>query len=262
MVRRTICLAVVLVVGCAMAARAAETLESVEKKIAEQAGKYKTLQETMHMVSDMSFGEGMASKTTMETQMQAMRKGDKVLSRMDSKSKTVMKMGDQPAQTQEANMLAINDGEFVYTLTDAGGQKMAQKSKPDPKTAGDPLDVKRSFDAMRKSFNLKLLPDESVDGKDCWAIEAIAKDAKDPNMPIARTVSYYEKKTGIAVKAVSYDKAGKVASTMTISDVKVNADIPAERFVFKAPPGVEVMDMTKMGGMGEMPAVPHGNGEH
>ncbi len=260
--RRTIGLMMVLVAGCAMAARAAETLESVEKKIAEEVGKYKTLQYSMHMVSDMALGEQMSTKTSSDGQTQAMRKGDKVLSRMDSKSRMTTKMGDQPPQTQEVSSLMVNDGEYMYTLTEAAGQKMAHKSKPDPKMAGvDPLDTKKSFDTMRKDYNLKLLPDQAVDGKDCWVIEATPKDTKDPNMPIGRTVSFYEKKTGLPVKSVSYDKAGKVASTMTISDVKVNADIAAERFVFKAPPGVEVMDMTKMGGMGSTPAAPHSHND-
>jgi outer membrane lipoprotein-sorting protein len=259
MMRRTISLAVVLVAGCAMAARAAETLESVEKKIAEQAGKYKTLQYDTHMVSDMSIGEGMSSKSTMDGQVQAMRKAGKVLSRVDSKSRTTMKMGDAPAQTQEVSSLMVNDGQYVYTLTDVGGQKMAHKTKPDPKAAGaDPMDTKQTFDAMRKEFNLKILPDQTVDGKDCWVIEATAKDAKAPNTIVARMVMDYDKKTGLPVKSVSYDMAGKVSSTMTISDVKVNPEIPADRFVFKAPPGVEVMDMTKMGGMGSMPAMPPG----
>jgi outer membrane lipoprotein-sorting protein len=248
MMRRMVGIAVIVVVSCALSARAAETVESVAKKIGEQTAKYKSLQYSMHSVNE---GQAMVGKSTTTGQFQAMRKGEKTLSRMESKSS--QKIGEQ---TQEYVSTMINDGEFMYTITDAGGQKMAMKMKVDPKMAGaDPLDSESAFKAMGKDFNLKVLPDAAVDGKDAWVIEATPKDTKNPNMVMAKMVSYYDKKTGIPVKSLGYDKDGKVINTMVISDVKTNADISADRFVFKAPPGVEVMDMTKMPGMGgKMPA--------
>lgn len=255
MMRRVVGLAVVLALGSAATARAADTLESVEKKIADQTQKYKSLQYNMHMAGEMAIG-GMTSKTAMDGQFQAMRKGDKVLSRMDSKSRSAHKMGDQPEQTQEVSNVMVSDGEYMYTLTDTGAQTMARKQKSDPKMGGvDPLDSVSAFKAMSKDFNLKLLPDATVEGKDAWAIEATPKDTKNPNMPLSRMVTYYDKKTGVPVKSVGFGKEGKVVHTMVVTDVKVNADIPADRFVFKAPPGVEVQDMTKTGA-GSMPAIP------
>jgi len=253
MMRRMVGMAVIVVLGCALSARAAETIESLAKRIGEQTAKYKSLQYNMHSVSE---AQAMVGKSTMDGQFQAMRKGDKTLSRMETKSRSSMKMGDQPEQTQEYTSTMINDGEFMYTITDAGGRKMAMKMKPDPKMAGaDPLNSESAFKAMGKDFNLKVLPDAAVDGKDAWVVEATPKDNKNPGMVLAKMVSYYDKKTGLPVKSIGYDKDGKVINTMIISDIKTNADIPADRFVFKAPPGVEVMDMTKMPGMGgKMPA--------
>jgi outer membrane lipoprotein-sorting protein len=143
----------------------------------------------------------------------------------------------------------------MYTISDVGGQKMAMKMKPSPEMAGaDPLNSESAFKAMGKDFNLKVLPDAAVDGKDAWVIEATPKDSKNAEM-MTKMVTYYDKKTGLPIKSVGYGKDGKVVNTMTISDIKTNADIPADRFVFKAPPGVEVMDMTKVAGMGgKMPS--------
>ncbi len=251
MMRRVVGMAVVVVLACVLSARAAETLESLQKKIGEQTSKYKTLQYNVQMVSE---GMGMPGKSTSEGQFQAMRKGDKSLSRMETKSRMTFKVGDQE-QTQEYSSTMINDGEFVYTVSDAAGQKMAMKMKPDSKMAGsDPLNSEAAFKAMTKDFNVKVLPDATVDGKDAWVLEATPKDKSGGN-PMSRMVTSYDKKTGLPLKSVGYDKDGKVLNTMTISNVKTNADIPAERFVFKAPPGVEVMDMTKSSGMGGgMPA--------
>jgi outer membrane lipoprotein-sorting protein len=253
MMRRLVSLAAVLTLSCVLTARAADTLESVEKTIADQTQKYKSLQYTMHMTGEMSMS-GMTNKTVTDGQFQALRKGGKVLSRMESKTHSSYRMADQPEQTQDVTNLMVNDGELMYTLMDAAGQKMARKSKPDPKMGGaDPLDSAGAFKAMSKDFTLKLLPESAVDGKDAWAIEATPKDTTNPNMPVTRMVTYYDKKTGVPVKSLGFGKDGKVVHTMLISDVKVNADIPADRFIFKAPEGVEVMDMTKVAA-GSMPA--------
>ena len=42
------------------------------------------------------------------------------------------------------------------------------------------------------------------------------------------------------------DEQSKSMITSLMSDIKPNADIKPERFVFKAPEGVVVMDMTKI----------------
>lgn len=240
--RRIVGMAVIVVLGCALSGRAAETVESLARKIGEQTDKYKTLQYDMHMVNEV---ESMGGRMVMDGQFQAMRKSGKTVSRMESK--TVQKMGEE-SQTFTSTM--INDGEFMYTISDVAGQKMAMKMKPNPKMAGsDPLSSESAFKAMKQDFNLKVLPDATVDGKEAWVLEATPKDAKNAEI-LARMVNYYDKKNGLPIKSVGYDKAGKVVNTTTFSNFKLNADIPAERFVFKAPPGVEVMDMTKMPGMG------------
>ncbi len=254
MMRRAVGCAVIAVLGWAVTASAAETLESVQKKIADLTGKYKTLQYNVHMASEGMPGEGMPGKMVMDGQFQAMRKGDKTLSRMDAKTRMTTKMGGKD-EAGDISSLTIVDGEFIYTVMDQGGQKMATKSKVEAKAGSDPLDSKQAFEALDKDFNLKILPDQSVDGKEAWGIEATPKDTKNPNMPLVKMVTCYDKKTGLPLKSVGYDKEGKAVNTTLISDVKVNSPIPAERFVFKAPPGVEVMDMTKMGG-GSMPAMP------
>jgi outer membrane lipoprotein-sorting protein len=44
---------------------------------------------------------------------------------------------------------------------------------------------------------------------------------------------------------VTYTPDGKPMNTMTYSDIKINDKISPDRFVFKAPPGVEVQDLSK-----------------
>src|SRR5262249_17648891 len=118
-----------------------------------------------------------------------------------------------------------------------------QKQKWDPKTSVNPFDALNSFKLQEQNFNLKLLPDEKVDGKPCWAIELVIKDPAARAM-MGRTVTYYDKNNGIGVKSVTTDKDGKVTTTSTTTDIKLNADIKPDKFVFKAPEGVKVQDLT------------------
>jgi outer membrane lipoprotein-sorting protein len=101
------------------------------------------------------------------------------------------------------------------------------------------------FAAYREDYDLSVLPEEKIDGETAYVIQATPKEKTTPGM--SKTLNYYRKSDGIMLKMVMYGEDGKPMSTITYSDIKVNADIPAERFVFKAPPGVQVMDMSAAG---------------
>jgi len=120
----------------------------------------------------------------------------------------------------------------------------AQKQNVDAQTANNPFDGETTFQALEKFYTLKLLPDETVDGKPCHVIEMIPTD---PAMraSMGRTVSYHDKKTGVSIKNVSYDGDGKVTSTTLTTNIKIDEKVDPAQFVFKAPPGVTVQDLTK-----------------
>ncbi len=64
---------------------------------------------------------------------------------------------------------------------------------------------------------------------------------------MATKLTWYDKSTGVCLKSVSKDDKGKVVSTSVTTDVKIDPSIAADRFVFKAPDGVAVSDMTQQG---------------
>ena len=49
----------------------------------------------------------------------------------------------------------------------------------------------------------------------------------------------------MSVKNVSYNGDGKVTSTTITTEVKIDEKVDPSQFVFKAPPGVTVQDLTK-----------------
>ena len=216
----------------------AEEFAAVQKKIVEAAGKVTSFSAEMTMdmqtkTADMS----MTSKSTGTVEFA--RKADKMLSRMEMKGTTSMKFGDTDNKTEQ-NVLTVCDGEYVYNLMDQGGQKTATKMKVDP--GNSPVATRQMFETLTKDFDIKVLPDEKISGRDTYAIEATPKKAEEGAQKL---VQYFCKESGMLVKFVALSPDGKPLSTMTYTNIKTGADIKPDRFVFKAPAGVDVMDMTQ-----------------
>lgn len=215
-----------------------ETTEEVEKKIVEAAGQLKSYTAQSKSVQDMDMGNGMTSKSEMTATIEWARKGDKSLYRSEMKGTMVQKVGDQEMKN-ESNTMIVSDGDFLYSVAETMGQKMAMKLKADPLATGAPKEMLAS---LKQDSDVKVLPSAKVDGRDCFVLEATPKQAAGP---IVKTTFYFCKQTGIAVKTVSADKSGKAVMTNTLSDIKVNTEIDPKRFVFEAPAGVTVQDLTK-----------------
>jgi outer membrane lipoprotein-sorting protein len=206
--------------------------------------KYKSVEMKMKTRLELS-NPGFQEKSESDSTVIYGKKGDKWLSRNETKMTGTRKMGDQPEEKVDSRVLAIFDGDYVYTLTESAQGKQAMKAK---QGSVNPFD-RDMWKEQHKHFDIKLLADETVDGKSTWAIESRPKVDKDASpeekaaMEGSRSVTNYRKSDGMAVKSVSYDKDGKPTMTMKLVDVKYDVDLKPEMFVFKAPEGVTVMDM-------------------
>ena len=220
----------------------AKTLEEVKAKIHAKVSGYKTLQYKVKMESDMSMPQ-MSVKSTVDMAGAYMKKGDKILSRIEQQSVNVQSSGGTEQKT-ETTALMVSDGEFNYTYTENMGAKQAAKQRVDPEIQHNPFDATKMFKQLEETFVLKLLPSETINGKHAQVIEMTAKDEA-MRAFMGRRVSYFDQGTGIEVKVLQYDAKGKVTSTTTLTDVKIDGDISLDRFVFTAPPGVEVIDQTQ-----------------
>ena len=173
------------------------------------------------------------------------KQGNKLMSRTEQTSETEQDFGGQKMK-MKSHTLTVEDGEFSYSYTNTNGQKAAVKQKLDPKTRMSPFDAMTGFKIMEETFVVKLLPEATIEGKPTYVLEASPKDEA-MKAHMGKTVSYYDKKTGIAIKTVSYDPKGKVINTATTSDIQINKPIKSDLFVFKAPEGVQMIDMTGSG---------------
>ena len=233
--RRRVSLIGTLGLGLAFssAAVSAETVEEVSKKIAAASEKLNSFSAKTKMVTEMK-QEGFSLVSTTDGTTEMLRKGSDFLLRSENKSVSETNVGGNVTK-QESSVLSITDGSFAYTVSEAAGAKSAQKIKLE-KPDVDP------FKVWRTTAELKVLPDSSSDGRAAWVIEATPKPDQ---VGMGKTVIHYDKESGQMVKMVTYTPDGKPMATMTYSDIKINDKISPDRFVFKAPPGVEVQDLSK-----------------
>ncbi|NTV00853.1 MAG: hypothetical protein HGA55_07010 [Methanoregulaceae archaeon] len=90
---------------------------------------------------------------------------------------------------------------------------------------------------------MKVLPEQKVDGKSCYVIEARSKYSDDP---VGRTINWLDRKTGVTLKTVAYDRADKEIDVDTVFDVKIDDAISSDIFVFHAPDGEDNIGITNL----------------
>ncbi|MCK6470714.1 MAG: hypothetical protein L6R28_03105 [Planctomycetes bacterium] len=226
----------VLLVGASLHAA---TLEEIQKELAAKRDACTSLSFDQTIVMEMK-NEQMSITSKGTGTVESLKKGDKYLTRSESTTTGEQNVGGTAMPIKMASLM-IYDGEWVYTLQDTNGMKQAIKMKP-----GKEQDMGQDWVAsMKENFELKVLADEKVEGEDCYVLECTAKDSKAGGTKMTISIA---KSCGVPVKTVAALPGG--SNTVTAKNIKVNPSIAEGRFVFKAPEGVQVMDMSQMGGMG------------
>jgi len=222
---------------------AAATLEEVRAAIAEAYKNMKGYSAEFQMTQDMDFGQGAQMSSKSSGKMIWKRAGDKLLFRTEIKSVNTQDFSGQK-QEMESTTVSVCDGEYVYTLSDSAGQQHAMKMKM--KAEEDMFDPGAMFDSLKEFGEFKVAGEEDVDGSACYVIEATAKADQEGPAPFVRQKLWFRKDIGIAVQMAGYDGAGKEVMKAATKGVKINPEIDDAQFVFKAPEGVEVVDMDAM----------------
>ncbi len=224
---------VLLFVAGPVAVGFADTLEEVEKKLTDAAKSVKSMKMKVSMEMEMANSDAAAVSRMTGTHWQK-RDGDKLMMRTEGQTISVEKIGDTERESLQKTVM-VNDGEFVYTLTDRDGETTAVKTKTAP-------EVSPIWKAGEADHDLKVLDEEKVDGSDCYVIEMTPKqnDAGDQS----RTVYYCRKDCGVPAKTVIFGPDGHVKTVVLVTDIRINVDIPDDKFKFETPEDVPVKDLT------------------
>ena len=219
----------------------AEDLKSVEAKIVSLNEKVDSYTGIIEIDQNIKYGE-MHMTTKGTGTIECMKKGDTFLYRMDNTLKI-----NVAGNSMEQKMLMVFDGENIFIQTTGMGQTNAMKMKSDAKS-GIMAGVGESlFKELKEVYNIRLLPEESVDGKTAYVFELDMKDkAEAADMPggMGKSKLYISKDTGIQLKVVMHDAEGNPVITTSYKDIKLNVKLAPEHFNYSPPAGVTVMDMS------------------
>lgn len=216
-----------------------DELRLVERKLLAMVPKFTAFSAALSLKVDYSgtmSWDRSEGRGTVEYQM----KGDQVLSRLEMTSESTATVGSGETKSRDVHTL-YGDGRYVFDVGETNGTKMAFKMNADPMQVAVPTQA--LFDVWRSKYETKVLPDEKLDGKDVWVIEARPRNTD--LTPAARMVSYFRKDLPLMVKTVSYDKFDRPIQWTTLTDININPKLDPERFVFKPSPDYEFHDVTE-----------------
>lgn len=229
----------VVTVVISAVAWAEPTLEETEKAISDLSDQVNDYKGTIAIDSTRTGAASTVSMTTTGT-VECLKKDGVLKYRTDLTSKIPMPNGEL-----EQKSLIVFDGTDLYTEVETGGQKFAMKDKPDLAKSVMPVSGKALFEMLHAKYNLKALPEESVEGEPAFAIEVESKELRD-GKPVAKFRCYFSKKNGLQVKFVQIGPDDKPMSTVLYKDIKINTGLLPERFLYKPGDGVTVLDQTQV----------------
>lgn len=216
-----------------------ETLESVEARCIQRCRGHDTLTARMRLHKEMNSPQG---EVTIEAigEYQHQRKGEKLMFRVELKNTVVTRSGGRESKVEQT-VVTISDGQFSYNLAEMGGQVInATKTLSQP--AQTMLADENFFKTLRTHYELRLLPEEKIDGQEVWVIEARPRRPA-PGGP-AKTVHYLLKEGGIRLRSTDHDASGRRIQLTGLSEIKFDEQIDPRRFIFTVPKDIKVMDLT------------------
>lgn len=237
--RRVIAFACMGLIVLGIAGRvSADAFDDAAKALDDSYAKIKSFTAKVKTVQDIEMS-GMRMKSDSSGTLEWMRKGDKALYRSEITYTAVQTMGGKDEKS-DARMLIVCDGDLMWSLNEylsgpMKGQKMVMKARAQP--------ISNGCREIKNSAIVKLLPDEKVDGQACCVIEGLSKGPDGKPNDGGRTLWYFRKDYGMAIKTV-FLAGDKPQSTSTTSDVVLNASIAADHFKFTVPEGAQVTDLT------------------
>ncbi len=132
----------------------------------------------------------------------------------------------------------VHDGSALYFQSQQPKKmKKTTKSKYSPARVVQ-IGGAELFRSLTENFNLKLAPDETVDGIPTYVIEATLVGQK------WKARHYFDKATGIRVRQVEFDEQGKDSFFLSLSEINLTPQFSEGHFTYNLPEGFELIDET------------------
>lgn len=226
----------------------AETLEEVEKQLNEAFARHKSIKARVSIFSTMEpFGQNVSMSG--EGTYELLRQDGVEYIRLEVASTTTFRNQEEPKEVASTS-LSVADGKFCWTLREQLGRKSVVRQHP---RQAQQLGSADAFGSLRQQHILRLLPDETIDGKRYRVIEAVLHPAI-RNNPLRKRVLYFDPEFGGMLKMIVTNEAAQPVEYFTVSDLQTDVPIETGRFVFEVPPDAPVVD--EQGGLIAEPKIP------
>lgn len=216
-----------------------DSLPSIESQAIAAAEKVDAVSARMRINTMMKMGEADIESESNGT-YDHQRHGNRLVFRIDLNNVVTSKYQGQTRKAEQS-VLTISDGAACYVITTQAGRKPTV-TKSIPQSGQTIVADESFFTSLKKSYNLRVLPDQIVDKKDAWVIEATPKAAS-ADQP-AKTIHYIQKESGLRVKSTGHDKSGRRIQLTALSQINLKPEIKPDRFLVELPDDVTIVDMT------------------
>jgi len=214
----------------------------IKTVIAELTARWDELQTfSAAVATELPQAAGNPGKTLGKGTYELAKRGAKRLFRLGLANTLWIDHGDAKSTQTGEILVFVYDGEFLYSqLQQPQHFKKTTKSRYEPdrvlQIGGQDL-----FRGLTENNILKLGPEEIVDGRAAYVVEATPTTGK------GSAVHYFDKQTGARLKMMVRDESGKSTLTLTLSDLNTSPVFSEDHFTYKLPEGFELIDETHNG---------------
>lgn len=213
----------------------------VNTAISELIAKWDTVQSaSATLKTNFERTQGQRERQEGEGTRDTLKKDGKVLMRSAYRNGVALEKKNGEWIVTGQIVLKVFDGEFLYVDDERHEGRTATKARP---SLGQlqPIGGRRLFAGLRGVDEIRLLSDETIDGKPVYVFEAKAGGGT------ITSRHYVDKETGILVKLTRADTLASIQYSFELTDIKVNVDFDEGHFTYTPPEGVEVQDLTRRG---------------
>lgn len=222
-----------------------ETIEQVQAKILDAWSKADAYSATLSLSGQMKQGN-MTMNVTGGASLDFMKKDTSALFRLEG-STSISGL----AVPMDATLLVVSDGTSAYIQYSMMGNQMVMKFPVPPMGEMPPNAASLFFDKFKTEMDMRLLREEVLEGQPSYVIEmtpkpgsqtasAVSKSGKE----LGKAKVYFTKDFKSQVRCVFLDKSAAPMITLSLKNIDFHPSLSPERFAFKPPAGVEVMDMS------------------
>jgi chaperone LolA len=152
------------------------------------------------------------------------------------KGKMYLKNPDK-FRTETEDEITVTDGVFLWTYSKENEQVI--KNRLDK--SENLFKPNQYLSNFRSEYKTELLDEEKVDKVKCYKLKLIPKKE---DLFITKMTIWIDKKRLLA-KKLEYQDLNDNQITLIFDHIKINQGIEDSKFVFKAPPGVEELDLSE-----------------